>query len=529
MSKKNSKIGVFIKRTVGIDGNTKETIRPMITYSSASIGSAAATLASSVHYSPYIMYIVGLSAGQVTLLSLLRSIWDAIIDPFIGFFIDRTRSRLGSHRVYIIFSALPYGAFFLLRWDPFSLVKNSSVNKILAYYLVISLCIATFESIFTIAHDAMLPTLAPRYFERTQYNSMTYIMNAAGMAPTQLVSAWIVGIKTTQEYTDALHPAIVRFMLVISIVLAASILISGITTKEPSSKNAVFPQADALVFFKELKQVFKNKAFRHFFFTTFLYLFGSAFYGNSSIHFLKYVAQRWDLRSQLQLASGFEAATFPINYALTKKYGKQKCAQITTPLLYVSTALGLFVKPQSETRLPWLMTVFLFAREIGYIVGYSGYGFTLSNIFPDVTDVDEMITGRRREATITTFRSFVNTMTGGFMSSAVGLLLEWFGVTDETAKKPLFKARATDINASFDRTFGLRLTSGFIPLIFIFLALRQLHKYKMTKTDHELMSKVIKERKENGFAEVSEDEKTILENIAGQQWGDMWVGLDSRC
>ncbi|MCL2513330.1 MAG: MFS transporter [Oscillospiraceae bacterium] len=523
-SEKLTNLGNMAKRAIGIEGKTKETLFPMMAYSVSHIGDAGSVQAMNTHMKPFMIYIVGLSEGQYSFLLFLRSIWDAIIDPFIGFFADRTRSRFGKHRIYIIISAVPYGLAFLMRWDPFGMVKNSSVSKIMWYYFFALFFYATFESLYSITHKSMLPAIAPGYFERTQYTSMTYIFNGIGQAPAQVISSAIVGIRVTQEYTEALHPTILKLMIPMSIVLTVTILICGITTKQPSSKNEVFPEADMFLFFRQLRQIFRNKAFRQCFMMSFLYLFGSSFTGNSSIHFLKLVANRWDMRSQLQLAAGMEAAAFIPNYILTKKYGKQKCAEITTPLLFASILLSLVIKSKDKTSVPGLMTAFLFMREIFNVVGYSGFGFTTSNIFPDVTDVDEMITGQRNESMITAFRSFITTMTGGVMTYIVGMILEWFGVTDTTAQEPHFTARSYNIHPSLTTTFGLRLSTGVIPFIFTFFAIRQLRKYKMTKQDHELLQKVIKDKKENGFAEASADEKAVLESIAGQKWDDMWIG-----
>ena len=62
--------------------------------------------------------------------------------------------------------------------------------------------------------------------------------------------------------------------------------------------------------------------------------------------------------------------------------------------------MGLFMNESTPA-------FFLFLACILYNFGFSGIGFVPTNIFPDVTDVDEMITGRRREGVISTFSSFV--------------------------------------------------------------------------------------------------------------------------
>ena len=527
MGKRN--LGDTIKRAIGIEGSTKEAILPMMAYGTANIGAASAPIVSGTHFTPYLTYIVGLSAGQMSLMANIRGIWDAIIDPFIGVFMDRTRAKIGKHRFYMMLSAVPYALAYLSRWDPLGIVRNSdSMGKIMAYYIITGLFVATFESVYTIAHGAMLPVIAPGYFERTQYNAMTYIMNAVGMMPTQLISTAIVGIRSTSEYTPALYPKLMTLIVPMSVLLALTILVSAAATKEPSSKNQVLPPLDVLQFFRELKDVFRNKAFRHYFFTFFLNLFGGSFSGNSSMYFLKDVVKSWNLRSQLQLLGGFEAVLFPFTFLISKKYGKQKTAQLTTPLLYVSTLMGLFIKAPRAGGLPWTM-ILLYAREILAVVGNYGYGFTTTNIFPDITDVDEMITGRRREATVTTIRSFINTMTSSFMASVSGIFLEWFGVTDGTAKTPLFKARASDLHPALNREFGIRLSNSVVPLIFLFAALRQLRKYKMTKADHELMRRLVQEKKETGtVAEITDEEKAIMESISGQKWAEMWIGCSEK-
>jgi len=373
----------------------------------------------------------------------------------------------------------------------------------------------------------MLPTLAKGYFERTQYTSMQYMMNSVGMGPAQIFGAAMVGIVSTREYDASMRPTMFKMGLVVGLVGILPILYSGLATKEQSSKHEVFPPLNIKVFFNEFKLVLKNKAFRQYFAMTFLYLFGSSFYAVSKPFFLREVPRRWDLRSQLDIWRGIaEMSMFPINYALTKKFGKQKCALITLPLLFVGFLLGFVIAPQAPGSVLTSIAVMLFTREIFYIIGYSGYGFMVSNIYPDVTDVDELITGRRREATISTLNSFVKTMTSGFMSSVVGILLEWFGVAQDSTKVPLFTARAKNVYGGFTPSFGLKLSNAFLPIVFLGLALVQLRKYKMTKQDHELIRRVIAQKHEEGKAEVTDEERAKLEEIAGQAWDAMWVGSE---
>ena len=519
-------LGNKVKNLLGIEGPAKETLTPMVTYSTANIGIAAGSQITGDFLLPFLTLTEGLSLGSATVMMFFRSIWDAIIDPFIGFAIDRTRSRFGKHRIYIILMAIPFGITYSMRFTSFGISSQANAGgKLWAYHLGVGMLFATVASVLDIAHESMLPTLATGYFERTQYNSMNYIMNAVGMVPAQFFGMTMVGIKTTKEFDASMRPTIFKIGLIIGLLAIIPIMLSGILTKQRSSKNDVLPPLNGKVFFQEFRQALKNRAFKQYLAMYFLYLFGSSFYTVSRPFFLREVANRWDLNSQLNLLrGGFEMAMFPINYALTKKFGKQKCATLTVPMLFICFIFGFLISPQAEGSTLLSVVIILFAREIFYIIGYAGFGFMVSNIFPDVTDVDEMITGRRREATISTFNSFVKTMTSGFMASVVGILLEWFGVAQDRTTVPLFHSRAVNLSRALTPSFGLKLSNAFLPVIFMAFALHALRKYKMNKKDHELIRRAIAQRHEQGEIELTDEERLKLEEIAGHKLGDMWLG-----
>lgn len=54
-------------------------------------------------YSGFLVLTVGVSAFWASLIILLARVWDAIIDPIMGYISDKTKSRFGKRRVYMIF------------------------------------------------------------------------------------------------------------------------------------------------------------------------------------------------------------------------------------------------------------------------------------------------------------------------------------------------------------------------------------------------------------------------------------------
>ena len=76
--------------------------------------------------------VFGLAPDLAGLAIFIMLIFDAISDPLIGYFSDRTRSRWGRRHPFMYFSAIPVGLSFFLLWDPPS---NLSQNELFFYLL----------------------------------------------------------------------------------------------------------------------------------------------------------------------------------------------------------------------------------------------------------------------------------------------------------------------------------------------------------------------------------------------------------
>ena len=58
--------------------------------------------------------IFGLAAGTMGWMFLISKLWDAFNDPMMGMIADRTNSRWGKYRPYILFGAIPFGVIGIL-------------------------------------------------------------------------------------------------------------------------------------------------------------------------------------------------------------------------------------------------------------------------------------------------------------------------------------------------------------------------------------------------------------------------------
>ncbi|MCL2445263.1 MAG: MFS transporter [Oscillospiraceae bacterium] len=515
-------LGDRVKKIVGIEGNLRDELLPMITYNAFSAGQAAGSPLNGFN-SLFVTEVEGMSPGFVGVRSLLGGLVDAFVDPFYGIMVDRTRTRWGRHRPYILLGILPWAALYFMQYHSFGLSQSGNFTAVAWYYIVVSMVMAAVNSFMNMPHVAMLPELAPGYFQRAQFNSMGLLTNGVTMPTMQALLMIFIGLTPMADVPHATW----RLLAIISIAIAVPLMtVTPIFTKTPSSLAPPLEQKfDLSLMVREYKQVFRNRSFRQFFFMRYLWMFGWGFFNTAMGRgfFLRETMGAGHLVMLISTVAGVaEMVTFIPNYLLTKKVGKKKMVWFTTPVLFLSFALVLVLRPG---WMPLLIIQELFAN-----FGMTGMQWAIANIQPDTTDVDEMITGRRREGAITAVDNLVRTSSAAVLGWFIGTMLEFFGVEGRTPagnpSPPMFAARATDYFGSFfgSTNAGLRLMRGILPMLFVGGAMLALRKFTMTKDDHVLIKQLIAEKHENGFVDPPDEVKTRMGEIAGQPWDDMWIG-----
>lgn len=504
--------GNKIKDAVGIEGNTWEYIRPIIGYNVANITIGGVTNPLSMYHQQFLNFVEGMSTGMSGIISTIGGVIDAITDLAMGFITDRTRSRFGKHRVWII-AGLPVLLIgYFMKWYSFGISGSGNMTALFIYYLMASLIYSTGYTMINIPHAAMLPTVAPRYFERTQYKIVEYIFNMFGMFPSFIFMSIVLGGTNMDNPTPADRPKYLICGIVFIIYFCWAPIVTFFSTKEKSSLDLKNPPIDYKYFIKEYIQVFKNKAFREYFLINLFYGFSKSFYSYADQFYIRSIANKYSHFSVLNTVGGAaEVAGGPVNYFLVRYIDKRFCGILLAPLMIVGLLINGFVTPATPVFIIYIATIL-------YNFGFSGPGFVISNIQPDVTDVDELITGRRREGVISTFYSFVRKTINSFVTGFLGIFLQLIGYDTTNLNNIEYDALSNSTE------FGLRLIVSWLPTIFAIISLILIFRFKMKKRDHEIIQSVIAQKHETGTCEISGSDKKRLEQIAGHKWEDMWIG-----
>jgi sugar (glycoside-pentoside-hexuronide) transporter len=177
--------------------------RSIVEYSLPAFGMGFMFILVNIYLLKYATDVLLIAPATMGLLFGLSRLWDALADPVVGFLTDRTRSRLGRRRPWILASALPLGVTFAMLWSPpASLAGLPLLLWVGAALFVFYTAIAMLET----AHAALGAELTDAYHERTRvfgvrrivfgFGSLVAVaaIAAFGALPDQRAIALVVGL-----------------------------------------------------------------------------------------------------------------------------------------------------------------------------------------------------------------------------------------------------------------------------------------------------------------------------------------------
>ena len=515
-------MGERFKKAIGVEGKFVDTVWPMIQYCFANIFIGGGGYIISMYFTVFLTNVVGMELRYATFIIMIATIWDGINDPLMGIITDRTRSKYGRHRRYLLLSIPPLVISYTMLWNSFGLDAKEHPTACVMYYAFAYILYKTAYTMVDVPHTAMLPTLAPEYNKRTQYTSVSYIFNSVGMVPSYIILLIFLSVfGSSDKLSENSKMPFLLTGIVLSIVYACSIFATFKTCKEPSSLNEKLPPLDLKSAIDEYVQVFRNKSFRDYFSMSFFWQMARSFYSTTNVYYITYLANLYKYYPLFNTFAGvFESLAFPLNYALTMKKGKSKCGAVVTPFMIIGLGIALFVKPVTPGS-SYIVTLVLMilGGAVLYPFGMSGLGFVGNNVLPDITDVDELITGRRREGVIGTFNTMVKQVTGGVMTFLVGVILDGFSLV--TGNEGVY------IEQTDSALIGIRLCISVLPMLSALVAWLMLKRFKMTKDDHTMIRAAIATKHKYGSVTLTKEEKERCELLTGYKFEKTWLGKDN--
>jgi glycoside/pentoside/hexuronide:cation symporter, GPH family len=191
--------------------------------------------------------VFGLSAGVAAAILLWPRLWDAVADPIVGILADRTNTRWGKFRPWILFTAIPWCIIMILAYTT---PHGWSMGAMIAYAVITNTLLMTIYSMNNMPYAALGGVITGDIVERAKLNSYRFIaVNAAqfivGGFTLPLVAKFAVG--HSRQYGWQMT------MTVWAVLCLVLFLITFATTRErirPVKKEPSAPSRDFSDLFK---------------------------------------------------------------------------------------------------------------------------------------------------------------------------------------------------------------------------------------------------------------------------------------
>ncbi len=386
-----------------------ERLRPSrkLYYAAGELGMASLLNITTLYLLFFYTEVAGLAPAAAGAALMFGRLGNAVTEPLIGYYSDRTVSSLGRRRPYLIAAAFPGALFCFLLFNPPALLGWG----LFAYLLVSNLMFCISISIFNVPYGALGAELTPNYDERTSV--MSYRMIAAALGGL-LGASLPVFLAAFFLETGAGYKAAAAVVAVLSFTaMTVTILGTG------ASKTNLIKGADIRLW-GGIFTVFQNRSYLIFITALFALNLGMAVITLCLIYIVVYWLQAGSLMPALivvlQLCSILSAPGWHwFSTRTSKKAALQLCL-----LLLGGALLGMYFLN------PGISVAVFFLMALGG-VGISGTFILPLSIIPDICDEDEVNTGQRREGAFFGAYGMVRNISGALGTLMVGLVLGLVG------------------------------------------------------------------------------------------------------
>ncbi len=409
---------------------------------------------------PFFTDVAGIPPAIAGAILFAGKLWDAINDPIIGVLTDKTRTRWGRRRPWLLFSAIPFGLTFAsLWWIPFPREQNALV----IYYFIANLLFNTFFTAVNLPYCALTPELTQDYDERTSLNNFRFAFSIAGSVLSAVLHLFIVGQFPANP---ALGYAVAgTFWAVVSTV---PVFICFWGTRERYSSPS-----DSTPLWQQFRSIFGN--------IPYLYVIGIyicawlALQATATV--IPYYVRYWVRPDNPDAVISFailavQGTAFVMLFVWSKLsvwLGK-KAVFVWGCSAWFAGQVGLFVLQPQQVAFMYVLAVLAgVGVSTAYLVPWA--------MLPDVVDLDELHTGRRREGMYYGFVVLLQKFALAGALFGIGIALDWAGFVPPVGQNPVLVQPEAVLQV-------LRFLIAPVPAVLLIMGIVLASFYPITKEKH---------------------------------------------
>ena len=437
------------------------------------VGYATGDLACNFIYqtvSSYLLFfytdVFGITAAAAGLMFLVVRLIDAVLDPFIGAVIDKTNTKYGRFRPYLLYGAFPFAGVAILC---FTTPGFSDPMKLVYAYATYILLSITYSAI-NIPYAALTSAITQDNKEVVSLTSVRMLFGNMGGLIVSFGVPLLAGIFTNMTGETGSGWQIT--MSIMGITGALLLIYSFYNTKERVPLNH---SKEAEINFKDIWVQLKTN--RPLIIVCFFFIlnFGVNSIVNSvGIYYVTYNVAKPELVKWYGLMGTLPALILmPLMPMMYKWMGKKK-------LLF--TALGLkAIGLIALFLIPPTMVPLVFAGRLIAALGTITAGAFTWALIPETIDYGEYKTGKRASGIIYALVGFFFKFGMAIGGIVPGLLLANFGYIANQAQ-------------TSEALNGILITMTVIPAVFVIIELVAIFFYNLDEKEHKRILSVIKSR-----------------------------------
>lgn len=373
----------------------------------------------------YLSDIMGMDTGIIGTLMLVSKIFDGVTDVFFGAMIDRTKSRLGKARPWMLYAQIGVSICLILLFS----IPNMGQTAQYAYFFAFYTCLnAIFYTANGVAYATLSALITNNSQERVQLGSIRFMFAVVtnivmGFAVTGAVEAFGGGARGWR---------VVAVICALIGLVVNTISCLAVREVEPEQVGAAAsehkPEDDKLSFFETIKLLFANKYYILILVLYIVYYIMSNITTGSGVFFAKYVLGDGSLLGMFQMMKMFPVIIALIFTPMLVK--KTRSMQKVNFWGYViNCVLSVFFIYFAYRKNVGLMLLFMFIKGI-FAGTLSG---TLNALIAEISGYTYRTKGVRMDGTMFSCSSLGVKIGGGIGTAAVGWLLDLGGYVGTAA------------------------------------------------------------------------------------------------
>ncbi|MFN2226743.1 MAG: MFS transporter [Anaerolineae bacterium] len=385
---------------------------------------------------------------------LVGKIWDGINDPLFGWLSDRTTSRFGKRRAFMIFGAAPLAVSIALLWF---VPHGLSDVALFAWIAGTFIFFDTMWTLTNVPYYALTAELTDDYDERSGLTAYRMVLAVPAYIVGAAATPLVAGLAIFGSQRAGYGAVGVAFGLL----AAAALWIAAAGIRE---RRAVAQARAEAPPWRTLRDALRNRPF--------VRLLAAYLLANTAFALIKtlmaYVlTYQFLMEDQVFLVMGlllvFVALfLFPWKW-LAERWNKGPAYALGLAIGGLAVA-ATFLLPHGAT--PWIYLV----------AALAGAGFSAQWVFPwamvpDVVEIDRLATGEHRGGAYYGVWGLSTKLSDALGIAASGWVLQLYGYVPNVAQ-------------GADTLFGMRLFFGLVPLLFFAAAVPLLLRYPITRQTH---------------------------------------------